>query len=63
MHERPDGPREVSYVEQRANPAVHRRYDIVMADNALGVREVRYRYRDAIEAGSDHGIVEATLNL
>lgn len=62
-HERPDGPREVSYVEHRADPPVPRRYDLIMASSALAVLDVRYRYRDAIEAGSDHGLVEATIRL
>ena len=59
----PAGPREVSYIEVRADPAIERRYDVIMASSAFEVRDVRYRYRDAIEAGSDHGIVEATLRL
>ena len=63
MHQRPSGPREVSYLEQRADPALQRRYDLIMADRTLEVRDVRYRYRDAIEAGSDHGLVAATLSL
>jgi len=63
MRERPDGPREVSYVEDRADPPIPRRYDLIMADSALAVLDVRYRYRDAIEAGSDHGLVGATISL
>lgn len=62
-HDRPAGPRAVSYVEHRADPPVPRRYDLVMASCALKVLDVRYRYRDAIEAGSDHGLVEATIRL
>jgi hypothetical protein len=34
-----------------------------MASHTIGVRDVRYRYREAIDAGSDHGLVEATLLL
>jgi len=60
---RPGGPREVSYIERRADPAVERRYDVILASSGIEPRDVRYRYLDAIEAGSDHGIVEATLNL
>ena len=60
---RPDGPREVSYIERRADPAVERRYDVILASSGIEPRDVRYRYLDAIEAGSDHGIVEATLDL
>ncbi len=60
---RPTGPREVSYIEERADPAIQRRYDVIMTDRSVGVGDVRYRYRDAVEAGSDHGMVEATLSL
>ena len=63
MQARPDGPREVSYVEHRADPPVRRRYDLIMASNALEVLNVGYRYQDAIEAGSDHGLVEATISF
>lgn len=50
-------------VQGAALTAIQRRYDLVMADSALELRDVRYRYQDAIEAGSDHGTVEATLRL
>jgi hypothetical protein len=63
MCQRPDGPREVSYVERRASPPVNRRYDVIMADESWDVRHVSYRYDEAIEAGSDHGLVEATLSF
>lgn len=63
MRERPDGPREVSYVEHRADPPIRRRYDLIMANSAVELLNVRYRYRDAIEAGSDHGLVEATISF
>ena len=58
---RPDGPREVSYVERRADPPIERRYDVIMATEGFEVRGVRYRYQQAIDAGSDHGLVEAAL--
>lgn len=61
--ERPNGPRAVSYIEKRANPPIERRYDVIMADTAFEVSDVSYRYRQAIESGSDHGLVEATLSM
>lgn len=61
--ERPHGPRAVSYVERRADPPVPRRYDVIMATDAFNVLQVRYEYRDAIEAGSDHGLVDAKLAI
>ena len=63
MQERPDGPREISYIERRADPAIRRRYDVIMVDKAFEVRDVRYRYCEAITAGSDHALVEASISL
>ncbi len=58
---RPDGSREVSYVEKRATPPFPRRYDVILVSDAFYPTRVRYRYDESIEAGSDHGLVEATL--
>ncbi len=63
MRERPNGPREVSYVERRADPVIPRRYDVIMVDDAFEVLDVCYRYCEAIAAGSDHGLVEAVNSL
>jgi hypothetical protein len=60
--ERPDGPLEVSYT--RGNPGQNQtpgRYDVIYASPALHVESVRYLYEEALEAGSDHGLVLATL--
>jgi hypothetical protein len=62
-HQRPQGPREVSYTERRADRPIPRRYDLIMASHDIEILDVRYRYGDSIEAGSDHGLVEATLSL
>jgi len=56
---RPDGPLEVSYVEQRTDPPSPRRYDVILASPDWAVKDVTYDYRDAVEAGSDHGLVQA----
>jgi hypothetical protein len=61
MHEWPDGPHEVSYVEHRADLPIYRRYALIMVTSGFDVLDVRYRYSDAIEAASDHGLVEATI--
>jgi endonuclease/exonuclease/phosphatase family metal-dependent hydrolase len=61
--QRPDGPREVSYTERRADPPIPRRYDLIMASRDVQVRDVRYRYSDAMAAGSDHGLVDALVSL
>jgi exonuclease III len=58
---RPDGPLEVSYVEQRSDPPAPRRYDIILASPDWEVRDVAYGYRGAVEAGSDHGLVQSEL--
>ncbi len=58
---RPNGPREVSYVEKHATPPIPRRYDVILVSDAFHPSQVRYQYDASIEAGSDHGLVEATL--
>jgi len=54
---RPDGPLEVSYVEQRTDPPSSRRYDVILASSDWAVKDVGYDYRSAVEAGSDHALV------
>ena len=51
----------MSYVERRAERPIARRYDVVMTGEGFEIRHVRYRYEQSIAAGSDHGLVEATL--
>jgi endonuclease/exonuclease/phosphatase family metal-dependent hydrolase len=58
---RPDGPLEVSYVEQRTDPPSPRRYDVILASPEWAVTDVAYDYQGAVEAGSDHGLVHAEL--
>jgi exonuclease III len=58
---RPDGPLEVSYVEQRTDPPAPRRYDIILASPDWEVRDVTHDYQAAVEAGSDHGLVQSEL--
>lgn len=55
-------PMQISYVEQRADPPIPRRYD-VLTNSAFEVLDVRYPYAEAVEAGSDHGLVEAHLRM
>jgi hypothetical protein len=59
--ERPDGPLEVSYVEQRTTPPSPRRYDVILASEHWQVRGVEYDYDGSVAAGSDHGLVRAHL--
>jgi endonuclease/exonuclease/phosphatase family metal-dependent hydrolase len=55
--ERPDGPLDVSYVEQRTTPPSPRRYDVIMTSRHWEVKGVTYDYDGSIAAGSDHGMV------
>jgi endonuclease/exonuclease/phosphatase family metal-dependent hydrolase len=59
---RPDGPREVSYVEQRARPPIARRYDVILASAHWRVMDVDYDYDAAIACGSDHALVTCRLD-
>ncbi|MTV24830.1 endonuclease/exonuclease/phosphatase family protein [Nitriliruptoraceae bacterium ZYF776] len=59
---RPDGPREVSYVEQRARPPIARRYDAILASDHWRVIDVAYDYGGALASGSDHALVTCRLD-
>jgi hypothetical protein len=58
---RPDGPLEVSFVERRTNPPSLRRYDVILASAEWHVKDVTYDHAASVEAGSDHGLVRASL--
>jgi hypothetical protein len=58
---RPDGPLEISYVEQRTTPPTPRRYDVILASAHWQVRVVEYGYASSLSAGSDHGLVRVRL--
>jgi endonuclease/exonuclease/phosphatase family metal-dependent hydrolase len=55
--ERPDGPLEVSFVEQRTTPPSPRRYDVILASAHWQVQDVAYDYDASVAAGSDHSLV------
>jgi endonuclease/exonuclease/phosphatase family metal-dependent hydrolase len=59
--QRPDGPIEVSYVEQRTTPPSLRRYDVILASRDWQVKYVGYDYEASVQAGSDHSRVIAHL--
>jgi endonuclease/exonuclease/phosphatase family metal-dependent hydrolase len=59
--ERPDGPLEVSYVEQRTTPPSPRRYDVILASAHWHVKDVTYGYDASVAAGSDHGSAVASV--
>jgi endonuclease/exonuclease/phosphatase family metal-dependent hydrolase len=61
--ERPNGPLAMSYDRGRRGRSVPCRYDFVMVSPDMGVETVRYRYEEALRAGSDHALVTADLAL
>ena len=52
-----------SYVRGRGDRSIPCRYDAIYASTDFDVEEVEYVYDAAIEAGSDHGLVVARLDL
>ncbi len=60
---RPDGPLEVSYVEQRTDPPSPRRYDVILASPEWAVEGVAYDYVRSVGAGSDHSCVVAEMSI
>jgi hypothetical protein len=59
--ERPDGPLEISYVEQRTTPPSPRRYDVILASAHWRVLEVTYDHRESFASGSDHAAVRTEM--
>lgn len=56
--ERPGGPLATSFLRGHKTPS---RYDAIYASPEFEVLEVKYHWEDALEAGSDHGLVWAQL--
>ncbi len=59
----PHGPLADSYHRGRKAKYVRSRYDSIRVSPGIRVLEVRYLYDDAIQAGSDHALVVADLEL
>jgi hypothetical protein len=59
---RPQGPLAMSYVrgQQQGKPTPCR-YDVICAAPDFQVEQVAYLYEEAVQAGSDHALVVATL--
>lgn len=53
----------VSYRRGRGERTTPCRYDAIYASSRFQVEELRYMYEEAINAGSDHGLVLARLRL
>ncbi len=59
----PHGPLADSYHRGRKGKYVRSRYDSIRVSPGIHVLEVRYLYDDAIQAGSDHALVVADIEL
>ena len=59
-NERPTGPLATSHLRGHKTPA---RYDAIYVSSEFEVVEVEYHWEDALEAGSDHGLVWTRLKL
>ena len=60
LADRPDGPLTTSYCTDRAGERKYR-YDAIWVSSHFTVESVEYVYDEAIEAGTDHGLVLAGL--
>ena len=58
----PEGPLATSHVRGRGVGRVACRYDHVLASPEFTVLDVEYRWEEAVEAGSDHAVIVATLH-
>ena len=58
--DRPDGPLTTSYCTDSAGKRKYR-YDAIWVSSHFTVESVEYVYDEAIEAGTDHGLVLAGL--
>jgi exonuclease III len=61
--QRPRGPLATSYVRGNKFKRTPSRYDFIYVTSDIRVQDIQYLYEEAIEAGSDHAIVVADLEL
>ncbi len=59
----PNGPLADSYHRGRKGKYLRCRYDGIRVSPGIGVIDVRYLYKDAVQAGSDHALVVADIEL
>jgi exonuclease III len=59
----PHGPLADSYHRGRKGKYVRSRYDSIRVSPGIHVLDVRYLYDDAVQAGSDHALVVADIEL
>jgi len=61
--QRPRGPLAVSYIRGNRHKLTESRYDFIFASPEFKVGEVKYLYHEAVEAGSDHALVFAEMEI
>jgi hypothetical protein len=61
--QRPHGPLAVSHVRGSGKTRIACRYDFIYVSTHLAVEAVAYLHEEALEAGSDHALVVASLGL
>jgi exonuclease III len=59
----PNGPLADSYHRGRKGKYLRCRYDSIRVSPGIGVTDVRYLYEEAVQAGSDHALVVADIEL
>jgi hypothetical protein len=59
----PHGPLADSYHRGRKGKYLRSRYDSIRVSSGMGVVDVRYLYNDAVQAGSDHALVAADIDV
>ena len=59
----PNGPLADSYHRGRRGKYLRCRYDSIRVSPGISVTNVRYLYEDAVQAGSDHALVVADIDL
>ena len=59
----PNGPLADSYHRGRKGKYLRCRYDSIRVSPGIGVTDVRYLYEEAVQAGGDHALVVAEIEL
>ena len=59
----PNGPLADSYHRGRKGKYLRCRYDSIRVSPSISVTDVRYLYEEAVQAGSDHALVVADIDL
>jgi len=63
VEDRPEGPLAVSHVTGKGSKGTGRRYDFIFITPDIRVQKVEYIFKKACDAGSDHALVYAELEI